>query len=219
MKNSFAVIFDMDGVLVDNRDFHYRTWMLFCRKHNIEITEEQFLKVFGGSSRENLENLLGKKLSDTEVAAYSDEKEQMYRELYRPHLKPVKGLKNFLDKLKNSGIDMAIATSAPLANAEFVIEEAGLQGYFNLVVHEAMLKHNKPHPEVYLKTAGILGYKPAQCFAFEDSPKGIESAYRAGMKVIGVATTFPAEKIRNTDYIIKNFTEIDPEKLYVLFKQ
>ena len=216
MNRPFAALFDMDGVLVDNHEFHFKAWTLFCERHQLPVSREKFLSVFGGSSRDNLEGFFGRKLSDDEIIKYSDEKEEIYREIYRPHLKPVKGLPELLQKLKSLRIDMAIATSAPLENAEYVIEVAKLEGYFKGIVHDRNIVNNKPHPEVYLKAAEMLGYKPDRCIAFEDSLKGIESAKSAGMKVVGLATTNPSEIISHTDLVIKDFSEIEPLQLYKL---
>jgi beta-phosphoglucomutase len=219
MNRPFAALFDMDGVLVDNHEFHFRAWTIFCEKHHLPVSREKFLKVFGGSSRENLEGFFGRKLSESEITEYSEEKENIYRQIYKPFLKPVEGLRELLTKLRSLRIDMAIATSAPLENAEFVIQEASLKGYFRAIVHDRIIVNNKPHPEVYLKAAELLGYKPNRCIAFEDSVKGIESAKGAGMKVVGVATTNPPEMIRHTDLVIDNFTQLEPEQLYTLLYQ
>ncbi len=219
MNRPFAALFDMDGVLVDNHEFHFKAWTLFCEIHQLPVSREKFLKVFGGSSRENLEGFFGRKLSDAEITNYSDEKEEIYRQIYKPHLKPVKGLPELLKKLKSLRIDMAIATSASLENAEFVIQEGNLQTYFKVIVHDRIIINNKPHPEVFLKAAELLGYEPNRCIAFEDSLKGIESAKSAGMKVVGLATTNPPEIIRHTDLVIDDFTHLEPEQLYKLLDQ
>ena len=216
MKNGIAAIFDMDGVIVNNHDYHYEAWMQFCKKHDRMISREKFLGYFGGSSQEILEGVFEGQMTTEEIAAFADEKEAMYREIYRPHLKILNGLPEFLRNLNSNNIPAAIATSAPLANAEFVIREGGLTGLFSTIVHDAMIKNLKPHPDIYFKASELLGYAPSQCIVFEDSYRGIEAAQKAGMRVVGVATTNSPDKISYTDYVIKDFSEINIDKIYEL---
>ncbi|NJK84998.1 MAG: HAD family phosphatase [Bacteroidales bacterium] len=216
MKQNIAVLFDMDGVLVDNHEFHYQSWVEFCKAHDISMDREKFLTFFGSSSKETIEGLFGRELPDKLIKDYASEKEEIYRKLFKPHIKLVRGLKEFLDDLKNEGIETAIATSAPLINAKFVVNETGIEEMFKTIVHDAHFQKGKPDPEVYLKAAGMLGYKPSNCLVFEDSVQGIEAAQRAGMRVVGVATTNPPEKINHTHKVIRDFTEITLEDVYAI---
>ncbi len=216
MNEKIAAIFDMDGVLVDNHEYHFKAWMQFCKKHNLTITRERFLGYFGGSSQVILEGIFGRTLSDSETAKYSEEKETMYRALYKPHFHLVDGLTDLLQELRKAGVPAAIATSGPLVNAEFVAKEGRLEGFFRVIIHDSMIRHLKPDPEIFHKTAKALHMLPSQCVVFEDSHRGIEAAQKAGMKVVGLATTNTPEKINHTDLIINDFKEISLRIIFEL---
>lgn len=213
-KKRIAVLFDMDGVLVDNHEFHYKAWMKFGEKYNVPITRERFLSFFGSSAREAIKNIFEKDMPFEQVRKYASEKEDIYREIYKPHLKLIKGVKEFLNLLKQENIPTAVATSAPLVNAEFVLNEGKIADLFDTIVHDAHFKHGKPDPEVYLKAAEKLNFDTSECIVFEDSHQGIEAARNANMKVIGVATTNPPELLQHTDKVINDFTEIKLEDIY-----
>jgi beta-phosphoglucomutase len=212
-KYDFSVIFDMDGVIVDNHVYHDRAWKLFARNHSKILKTEDFYRHFGGTNKEILTDLFGTGLSDDEIKSLAREKEEIYRRIYRTEIKAVNGLERLLISLKKNNITTAIATSAPLLNVEFVLKETSLSDYFDAVVHDSMISHSKPHPEIYLKTAQALKRDPGKCIAIEDTIKGIESARSAGMKVIGIATTYPCHKLKLADMCIENFNELDPDKL------
>jgi beta-phosphoglucomutase len=212
-KYDFSVIFDMDGVIVDNHVYHERAWKIFAGNHNKILKTEDFYKHFGGTNREILNDLFGPGLSDDKIKSLAREKEEIYRRIYSTEIKAVNGLERLLISLKDNNIKTAIATSAPLLNVEFVLRETSLSDYFNAVVHDSMISHSKPHPEIYLKTAQALNREPRKCIAIEDTIKGIESARSAGMKVIGIATTYPVDKLKIADMCIENFNELDTDKL------
>jgi beta-phosphoglucomutase len=212
-KYDFSVIFDMDGVIVDNHVYHDRAWKLFAGNHNKILETDDFYRHFGGTNKEILSDMFGPGLSDDEIKSLAREKEEIYRRIYRKEIKAVTGLERLLISLKKNYITTAIATSAPLLNVEFVLKETSLSAYFNTVVHDSIISRSKPHPEIYLKTAQALNRDPEKCIAIEDTMKGIESARSAGMKVIGIATTYPVHKLKLADMCIKNFNELDPDKL------
>jgi beta-phosphoglucomutase-like phosphatase (HAD superfamily) len=122
--------------------------------------------------------------------------------------------------LKQNDIPIAIGTSAPRSNVDFVLAHTGLGEYFYAFLDESDVEHGKPNPEIYLKVAAKLGYDPTHCVVFEDSLSGVESARRAGAKVVGVATTHSFEELGHTDFIIKDFADLDPSFLFSsLFSQ
>lgn len=206
---SFAAIFDMDGVLVDNGAFHKKAWQQFCSGHRIVFSEKRFREVFFGRTNvQVLPELFGSNLSSAEIQKLGNEKEKIYREIFRSHLKPTQGLVRFLDELKSREIPVAVATSAPTENVEFVLNGLQIQKYFNVVVDDSMVTHGKPHPEIYLKAAELLNIEPAKCVVFEDSLPGTKSAFDAGTKVIALTTTLPADKHRFAHHIISDFSEI-----------
>lgn len=201
-----VLIFDMDGVVVNNHQWHYQAWVEFGRRHGIVITHQEFSKHFGSTNQQVMHSLFGNTITKNEILQFSDEKEQIYREIYLPHIKAVDGLPDFLERVYQRGFTVALATSAPFENVRFTLEATGLEKYFSVITDSSKVVHGKPHPEVYLITAATLGVQPSDCVVFEDSVPGIQSAISAGMKVIGVATTHkPEELVMYVTKIIMNF--------------
>ncbi len=207
-----AVIFDMDGVLVDNGEFHYKAWKIFCEKYTIPFSKERFRKFFFGRTNQQVLSKLFKQQPETdEIKKWSEEKEKMYREIYAPYIRPVPGLIELIHKLKEAGISIGVATSAPRENVDFVLQALGIEHQIDVIVDDSMVSHGKPHPEIYLKAAELLHTKPGDCIVFEDSLSGTKSAYDAGAKVIAVTTTIPAGQHRYAHKTIKDFTELIDE--------
>jgi beta-phosphoglucomutase len=213
----FAAIFDMDGVVVDNGDYHFKAWQDFARKHGVTLTKKYYFKHLDGrKSIDNARKILGQSISYKEARSFADERAKHYRRIYRPNLKPMPGLIRFLDSLRAAGIKCAIATSASKTNIRFIIGGLRLRHHFTTIVDAARVKHGKPHPEVYLKTAKKLGLPPQRCIVFEDALVGIESAHRAGMKVVGVVTAHPLEKLAHADLVVKDFRSLTVARLSAL---
>jgi beta-phosphoglucomutase family hydrolase len=209
-----AVIFDMDGVMVDNGEFHYKAWKIFCEKHLLPFAEDTFRnKYFGRTNKQILSGLYGKDLSENELRLLADEKEQIYREIYAPVIQPVRGLKEFIFKLKNAGIPIGLATSAPGENVAFVLNALNITQFIDVIVDDSMVTNGKPHPEIYLKTAEILNADPSDCVVFEDSLSGTKSAFDAGMKVFALTTTISREKHKFAHKIVDSFEEIQVEDI------
>ena len=157
MKQKSAVIFDMDGVLVDNYRYHLMAWEKFCHRHKKKLSAIDFREqVFGGSNADHLAYIFKKPLSAEAIATHSTEKELIYRYLYNDNVHLLPGLKSILDKLKQEGIPMAIATSAERANVDFIIGETGLEGYFSAIADASMVSKGKPDPEVYLDRKSVV---------------------------------------------------------------
>lgn len=217
-NDSFAVIFDMDGVLVDNGDYHFRSWQLLGKQAGFNLTKHKFLYLFSGRPAEDcVRYLFKRKLSSAEVKKYSDKKELIYRRSYAAAIRPLKGLLSFLIQLKREKIVMALASSAPKANIQFVFKATGTKKFFSKILGGASVKRGKPFPDIYLKTARQIGVRPSRCVVFEDAPNGILAAKRAGMKVVGVTTRLPANKLKHTDFQIKDFSRMTVEQLEKLF--
>jgi HAD superfamily hydrolase (TIGR01509 family) len=214
---NFALIFDMDGVVVDNFHFHEKAWKEFCRRHSLNFTEVFRSGIFGGTNRDHFKAFFGRELTPKELKKYEDEKESIYRQLYEPFIQPVKGLIPFLEKVSNKHIPMALATSSPVINVDFVMQKTGAGQFIKTRLTANDIVQGKPHPEIYLKAAKILGVSPARCVVFEDSFSGIESARSAGMKVVGLATTHTRDELKNVDRVINDLTQISLTQLEKLF--
>lgn len=213
MKSPFAFLFDMDGVIVDSNPFHKIALQQFCAGHGFELTEEYLhAKIYGRTNKDWIRAVFGN-LSDEEIARYGDEKEALYRELYKDDIAPVLGLMSFLEKTRLLEIPCAIGTSAQRANVDFVLTHTGTKKYFSAIVDEAFVTNGKPDPEVYIKAAAAIGYPASHCVVFEDSVSGVRSGKSAGCKVVGITTTHSAEELAPTDMIITDFESLDPQVL------
>jgi len=203
-----AVIFDMDGVLVYNTDFHKQALKEFCRTKGFQLEDKDMAeKIYGRTNKEWLLNLFNNDLSEKLIEEYAHEKELLYRNLYENHIEAAPGLINFLNILQELKIPTAIGTSAPPINVDFTLDRTNIRNYFSLIIDDTMISYSKPHPEIYLKGAQELGFSPSKCIIFEDSKSGILAAKASGAKVIAVSSTLSKQEIEELkpDLIIENF--------------
>jgi beta-phosphoglucomutase family hydrolase len=201
-----ALIFDLDGTLLDNNSFHRKTWEAYLKNMGKLISEEEFnAHINGRTNKDAVEYIYGRKMSEEESTKYTLEKEALYRQIYKSFIKPVPGLLNFLEILNQKNIPMAIATSGIQPNIDFMFENIPIKKYFKVIVNSSHITNGKPHPEIYLKTASLLNISPENCLVFEDAVVGINSAKAAGMKVIAVATTQTKEELSIADMIVDDF--------------
>ncbi|MGE0078046.1 MAG: HAD family hydrolase [Bacteroidales bacterium] len=204
-----AVIFDMDGVIVDNQYYHLDAWEVFCKKYNYPFDISSFRqKYFGKSNHEILNSLSSKNLTIDEALELGEEKEIIYRDIYRNDIKPIPGLISLLENLKQLGKPIAIASSAPISNIDFVVDSLNIRKYFDVIVDVSMVEFSKPNPDIYLKAAHLLNTNPLDCLVFEDSHSGIKAAQSAGMSVIALATTHKKEELNYNLTIVNDFTEL-----------
>ena len=214
MKSEFAVIFDMDGVLVDNNPVHVEAWKVYADRLGFELTEKKIRNdLYGRTNADAFRRLYRDDLTEAEYKLLSQEKEALYREMYLPTIKEVPGLQLFLDAMKSYNVQMAIATSAIPENVDFVTKQLNIASYFNVVVNETHVTKGKPDPQVYTLTAKKLGYDPANCVVIEDSMSGVLSGLAAGCKVIGLTTTHDRDELSNTHLIIDDFKDLNFEKV------
>lgn len=205
---SRVLIFDMDGVVVDNDLYHFRSWQDYAKTLGKVVSFEEVKSWFGSTNQVILENLLGKHVSSKEIEQHARRKEKHYREIYRQDIQPVKGLKSFLELAQKENFRIGLATSAPPENVDFVLSSTGLTDFFEVITDDTQINSGKPDPEIFLKTAKKLQASPSGSIVFEDSFHGIEAARRAGMYVIGVATTHELENLVHADLQITDFTEL-----------
>jgi beta-phosphoglucomutase len=200
-------------VIVDSNPFHKISLKQFCKKYGHDLSEEQLKeKIYGRTNKDWITALFGK-LEPEKLRAYANEKEALFRELYQNDIKPVDGLINFLKKMEEHQIPRAIATSAPAENVTFTLAKTGTGKYFKTILDESFVTRGKPDPEIYLKTAAALGFKPENCIVVEDSLSGVEAGKNAGCKVIGITTTHSKEELAETDMVIDNFVGLEPKTL------
>lgn len=207
-----SVIFDMDGVLVDNRDIHVEAFVIFLERYGVTIEPANLLWMFGLGNDEIMPRLLpAEVIAEKGIKYLADEKEAVYREIFASKIAPMPGLVAFLQDLRANGITCAVGSSGNSDNVNFVLEKCGIKEYFGAVANGDMVEHAKPAPDVFLLAAELLGTPAEECLVIEDSFAGIEAAHKAGMKVIGVSTTFSREELRSkadTLMIVLDFREL-----------
>ena len=204
-----AVLFDMDGVVIDNLPYHVDAWLLYCERHGIHLTREIFYKDLNGlNSKDTFEWLLKREISKEEINEFEEEKEQIYRGFYKPFLAPAPGLMNFLTLLKAYGIKAALGTSAGSGNIDFILDGLGIRSHFDAVIGGAEVKKGKPDPEIYVRAAGMINVSPENCWVIEDSLQGIEAGLSAGMKVVGITTSHTSEELSHTHMTSPNFVDL-----------
>lgn len=203
-----GAIFDMDGVVVDNHAFHFKAWMAFAEKYKFELNEKIYRDQYNGKTNADLFKMIFGDISREDLNRYAEEKESLYHKLYASHMKAHTGLIDFLEYLKKKKIKIALGTSAPTQNVDFVLDTLKLRKYFEVIVDGAQVERGKPDPQVYQLCAMKLGLEPKDCVVFEDSLAGLESGVRAGCIIVGVATSHKASELKvKTDIIIHDFTE------------
>ena len=182
-----AVLWDMDGTLVDSEEFHWLSWRDTMTAEGVPITRPQFLETFGQRNDAILPRWLGADAAVERVQRVGDAKEELYRKLVRDgSLKPLPGAAEWVKRLHQEGWLQAIASSAPRANVEVVLEVIGLADCFQAIVSAEDVTAGKPDPQVFLIAAARLGVPASRCIVVEDAAAGVEAARRAGMRSIGV---------------------------------
>jgi len=203
LADGLALIFDMDGVIVHSNPLHCEAWAAFNRRFGLETTPDMIERMYGRRNDQIVRDFFGDGLTIDEIAARGAAKEEIYREMLGSRMEEslVPGLRPFLERFR--GAPMALATNAEPENVDFVLDRAGLRQYFRVVVDGHQVSHPKPHPEIYLRAAELLGTAPANCIVLEDSHTGVAAARAAGMRVAGLGTTFV--NLPGADVIADNF--------------
>ncbi|SEM20080.1 haloacid dehalogenase superfamily, subfamily IA, variant 3 with third motif having DD or ED/beta-phosphoglucomutase family hydrolase [bacterium A37T11] len=216
-----AVIFDMDGVIADTNPYHSEAFKQFFDKYHVPYTMAEFADhMYGKHNSYIMKYFFKKDLSPEEIRSLEEEKERLFRKIYALVAKPIDGLMPFIKELRQIGFKTAIATSAPKANLDLIVEKLDLRDKMDSLLSSEDVTKHKPDPEVYLNTASALGVDPGQCVVFEDSFSGVSAGLNAGMKVVGVLTSHNKEELPPCQLYIKDFREItaqDIERLLVKF--
>jgi HAD superfamily hydrolase (TIGR01509 family) len=183
-----ALIFDMDGVLIDSNGVHRDVWIAFNRRFGLQTTEAMLQFMYGRRNDEIVRGFFGEGLPAAEVALRGAAKEALYRRTIAGRVEEMlaPGLRPFLER--HRGAPMAVASNAEPENVRFVLEEAGLTPYFRAVVDGSQVQRPKPFPDIYQLAAELLETPPADCIAFEDSQSGVQAARAAGMRVVGIGS-------------------------------
>lgn len=207
-----ALIFDMDGTMVDNMMIHHRAWQQRLAEEGLHFTMAEVMQHCHGKNLEILERLFGEKYTEAQRMVISNEKEAIYRNVFRDDLKLINGLHELLAVAFEHEIPIGIGTAAQYDNVNFVLDTLNIRNYFDVIVADVDVAKGKPDPEVFLKVAEKLNIDPKDCLVFEDSPVGAKAAENAGMKAIILTTTHKNSEFENYTTLIKcigDYTEID----------
>lgn len=211
--NYKALIFDMDGTIVHNMPTHNQAWQDTLAEAGVHIDQDEFHRQTSGQkNQEILRLMLGDQLTDEEIAHWTDLKETRYRERFACCIEAVAGFNELMEAGKLAGLKLAVASAAPPENISFILDGLGIREQFDAIVGGEDVVNGKPHPDIFLKAAGMVGCAPADCLVFEDALAGIEAARRAGMDVVAVLTTIHADELSGIDHIIAkvpDFTAFD----------
>jgi beta-phosphoglucomutase-like phosphatase (HAD superfamily) len=209
----FGIIFDMDGVIVDNHEFHFKAWQKMCEKYGKPLDHEAYRDHMNGRTlNEVVEYIFDEPMTKEKVREIGMEKEELYRKLYQPYLTPTMGLLKLLGDAWDAGIPMIVGTSAPQPNVHFTIEGLGIGHYFKDILDERAVTKGKPNPEIYQKCAKAAGLSNSDCVVIEDAISGIKAGKAAGSKVIGVASSHSRDEL-SADLVIDDFRQIDLKQI------
>jgi len=205
---SRAVLWDLDGTLVDSGDYHWRSWRDTMAVEGQPLTYQQFLDSFGQRNDRILTGWLGRDASPSLIARIGDAKEALYREFARSEgLVALPGAEQWVKRLHADGWRQAIASSAPRANVEVMVEAVGIAGYLQALVAAEDVTVGKPDPQVFLTAAARLGVPARRCVVVEDAPAGVEAARAGGMRSIGVSATGNLA----ADLFVRSLADLPPD--------
>ena len=213
-----AVIFDVDGVLVDSYRAHYEAWKRVGRRAGRPIGENTFASLFGRRNREILRLLWGDVLTEAQAEELAQWKEVQYREVLRADFRPMDGAAELVDALKAAGFLLAVGSSGPPENVRIALEGLGRARLFDAMVTGDEVRAGKPDPEVFLKASAKLGVEPRSSAVVEDAVAGVEAARRAGMAAIALVGTATREALTEAgaDLVVESLRELSPERIAVL---
>jgi HAD superfamily hydrolase (TIGR01509 family) len=182
-----AVLWDLDGTLVDSAELHWLSWRDTMAAEGHPITYQQFVDSFGQKNDRILPGWLGQDASPERIRRVGDAKEAEYRRLARERgLTPLPGAALWVRRLHSQGWQQAIASSAPRENVGVMLRALDLAGLFDAIVSAEDVSRGKPDPQVFLAAAERLGIPLARCVVVEDAAVGVDAARRAGIRCIGV---------------------------------
>ena len=215
--NRWAVLFDVDGTMVDNLGFHEQAWIEFGRFHDIEITAEQYRgHIHSRPNDDNIRYVFDDQVDRNAIRGLSDEKERIYRALYRPVLRSIDGLVPLLEDLAASGIPCAVVSKSPSENVDMVLDELEIRPYLRAVLNISHVTRGKPDPEILYRAAREIGVAPIRCVVMEDSISGFRAADAAAMPLVVITSGADPEELHqavSARAVHRDFTTVSVEEL------
>ena len=211
-----AFIFDIDGTIIDSMRFHERSWDVFLTRRGVPTVGEDFFRRTAGRTGVEVMRELFDSLTEADAHALVREKEEIYRDLFRPEFREIAGFKAFAREARAAGVRLACATAGDPDNIAFALGGLEMADFFDAAVGAHDVAHGKPAPDLFLLAAKRVGARPTECLVFEDAPLGIEAARRAGMRAVAIASTVPADELGAAPHVIaraRDFTTLDARAL------
>jgi HAD superfamily hydrolase (TIGR01509 family) len=203
LNPELALLFDLDGVVVDSMPTHTLAWGRYLEANGIDPRDVE-ARMHGKRNDDLVRDLFGVHLDEHAIFEHGAAKERLFREMIGETLeaKLVPGIREFLEEASET-VPLAVGTNAEPANVDFILNGAGIRKYFRAIVDGSQVARAKPAPDVYLRGAELLDVAPANCIVFEDSPVGIQAARAAGMRVVGLLTH--ASSLEDVDIAVPDF--------------
>lgn len=210
-----AVIWDLDGVILDSADEHRRAWHRLAQDEGIAFTDEDFWATFGKRNNDIIPHYW-KITSPEHLQALADRKETYFREFVRETATFLPGAEELMRALHEAGFSQALATSTPVVNIQLIDELLGLSRYLSALVSGETVAHGKPAPDIFLKAAQELHIPAEACVVIEDAVAGVQAAHAAGMRCIAVAGERDLPGLRAAELMVRDLTEVDVERVHRL---
>ena len=207
-----AVIWDLDGVIIDSADEHRRAWQRLARETGVTFTDADFWATFGKRNDDIIPQHWGN-VSKDRLQQLAERKEFYFREFVREAAAPLPGSMELMRGLHEAGFPQALATSTPIENIQLIKELLHLDRYLSALVSGESVARGKPAPDIFLKAASELHMPPPVCLVIEDAVAGVQAALAAGMRCISVAGERDLPGLRAADLMVKDLTEVNVERV------
>ena len=206
-----AIIFDMDGTMIDSMPWHAQAWVEFARRRGMDLDVPDLMaRTTGKNGTECIRELLGRDVPQHEADALTREKEDIYRALFSPRFAEVAGFRQFAARVVQRGLKVAVGTAGDAHNVQFALRHLAMEPVPQVIVRGDEGLPGKPQPDIFLEAARRMAAVPAHCIVFEDAPFGIEAARRAGMRAVAICSTHSAGELAGPHVLaaVRDYTEL-----------
>ena len=206
-----GIIFDMDGTIVDSLPYHHEAWKIFFNENKVENFSEKLNQYKGGGTLDLMRTVYGNQYSKKELKKMSEDKEMIFRKIYKGEIKQILGFKKFLDELKSKDIMVGLASNAIRKNVSMILNELEIYDHFDSIICGDEVINGKPNPEMFNESIDRFKISKNDCLIFEDSIEGVEGAINSGIKAIGVTSSYSNKILINSGAIetIENYVNIN----------
>jgi beta-phosphoglucomutase len=213
----FGLIFDLDGVLVDSTEAHFKSWQILAAELDSQMTEQQFISTFGQQNKDIIPRFFGYHDPET-VQRLGDRKEEIYRDLIRDNVPANEGAVDLVRECHAAGVKLAIGSSGPPANIELPLKGMQIEQYFDVIITSKQCTRGKPDPQVFTLAIEGLGLEAKQCAVVEDAPAGVQAALAAGATAIALTGNHPPEALSSAHLIINSLQQLSAQKIKELIR-